>query len=77
MRFYLFRLISVVLVAVALAAVGFGQYKGTPATKEGLIKALKSHQFQTRDFVNLIQSNGVDFLITPATEQELIAAGAG
>jgi tetratricopeptide (TPR) repeat protein len=76
MRFYLFRLVAVVLVAAAAAATGFAQYKGTPATKDGLIKALRSHQFQTRDFVNLIQNNGVDFVMTPAIEQELVAAGA-
>jgi tetratricopeptide (TPR) repeat protein len=61
---------------MAASGAMFGQYKGTPATKDGLIKALKSHQFQTRDFVNLIQSNGVDFVVTPAIEQELVAAGA-
>src|SRR3954462_5161679 len=76
MRFYLFRLVSVVIVAAASASVAFGQYKGTPATKDGLIKALRSHQFQTRDFVNLIQNNGVDFVMTPVVEQELVAAGA-
>ena len=76
MRFFLFRLISVALVVSAAAIAGIGQYKGTPATKDGLIKALRSHQFQTRDFVNLIQSNGVDFVMTPAIEQELVAAGA-
>jgi hypothetical protein len=52
------------------------RYKGAPATKDGLMKALKSHQFQTREFVNLIQNNGVDFEVTPDVEQELVAAGA-
>jgi hypothetical protein len=62
---------------VAAAALSVtAQYKGTPATKDGLIKALRSHQFQTRDFVNLIQNNGVDFQVTPDVEQELVAAGA-
>src|SRR3954470_20305685 len=76
MRFNFFRWITVVFVVAAATTVVIGQYKGTPATKDGLIKALRSHQFQTRDFVNLIQNNGVDFVMTPAVEQELVAAGA-
>jgi hypothetical protein len=76
MRSYLFRsLILCTLAATAVLSVA-AQYKGTPATKDGLIKALRSHQFQTREFVNLIQSNGVDFQVTPEIEQELVAAGA-
>ena len=76
MRFYFFRSIMLAVIVAAVGVGAFGQYKGTAATKDGLIKALKSHQFQTRDFVNLIQSNGVDFVMTPAIEQELVAAGA-
>jgi tetratricopeptide (TPR) repeat protein len=76
MRSYFFRSIALALTMVAMTGAMLAQYKGTPATKDGLVKALKSHQFQTRDFVNLIQSNGVDFVVTPAIEQELVAAGA-
>ena len=75
MRFF-FRSITLTFVVAAATAGVLAQYKGSPATKDGLIKALKSHQFQTRDFVNLIQTNGVDFEVTPAVEQELVAAGA-
>jgi tetratricopeptide (TPR) repeat protein len=75
-RFSFFRSIVVALAIAAASVATYGQYKGAPATKDGLIKALKSHQFQTRDFVNLIQSNGVDFQVTPDVEQELVAAGA-
>src|SRR4051812_39671446 len=73
---YLFRPIALSIVVVAASLMVAGQYKGTAATKDGLIKALKSHQFQTRDFVKLIQNNGVDFQVTPDVEQELVSAGA-
>lgn len=76
MRSYLFRSIIVCMMAATAAVLAIGQYKGVPATKDGLIKALKSHQFQTREFVTLIQNNGVDFQVTPDVEQELVAAGA-
>src|SRR6476646_2641944 len=76
MRSYYFRPIALCMMVAAAALSVTAQYKGTPATKDGLIKALKSHQFQTRDFVNLIQNNGVDFQVTPDVEQELAAAGA-
>src|SRR3954471_17582325 len=73
---YLFRPITLCIMVVAAASMAAGQYKGTPATKDGLIKALRSHQFQTRDFVSLIQNNGVDFVVSAAIEQELVVAGA-
>jgi len=76
MSFYFFRSIFLTLAVAAAAGGVVAQYKGTPATKDGLVKALRSHQFQTRDFVSLIQSNGVDFQVTPEIEQELVAAGA-
>ncbi|MFL6373244.1 MAG: hypothetical protein ACJ73D_01130 [Pyrinomonadaceae bacterium] len=67
---------AVCMMVAAATGLAAGQYKGTAATKDGLIKALRSHQFQTREFVNLIQNNGVDFQVTPEIEQELVAAGA-
>ena len=54
----------------------FAQYKGAPVKKDRLIKALRSKQLQTRDIVAVINSNGVDFTLTPETKQLLIAAGA-
>src|SRR3954469_17794964 len=71
-----FRSIALCILIGATAGLVAGQYKGAAATKDGLIRSLKSHQFQTRDFVNLIQNNGVDFEVTPEIEQELVAAGA-
>lgn len=52
------------------------KYEGAPATKEGLVKALRSKQFQTRDIVQRINAKGVDFQLTPDAESELVAAGA-
>jgi hypothetical protein len=44
--------------------------------KERLLKALRSKQLQTNDIVAVINSNGVDFSLTPETRKALIAAGA-
>lgn len=54
----------------------FAQYKGAPVKKDRLIKALRSKQLQTRDIVAVINSNGVDFLLTSETRRILVAAGA-
>lgn len=52
------------------------QYKGAPVKRDRLIKALRSKQLQTRDIVSVINSNGVDFVLTPETRRILLAAGA-
>jgi hypothetical protein len=54
----------------------FAQYKGAPVKKDRLVKALRSKQLQTRDIVTVINSNGVDFTLTPETKRALISAGA-
>jgi hypothetical protein len=54
----------------------FAQYKGAPVQKERLLRVLQSKQLQTRHIVAIINSNGVDFQLTPAIRKELIAAGA-
>ncbi|MEP6901885.1 MAG: tetratricopeptide repeat protein [Actinomycetota bacterium] len=54
----------------------FAQYKGAPVKKDRLIKALRSRQLQTRDIVAVINSNGVDFRLTPENRKILIDAGA-
>lgn len=54
----------------------FAQYRGAPVKKDRLIKALRSKQLQTNDIVAVINSNGVDFQLTPETRKALIAAGA-
>lgn len=64
----------------ALSAVSseiYGQQSaGNPVSKDKLIRQLRSKQFQTKDFVNILSENGVDFLLTPSVERELVAAGA-
>jgi tetratricopeptide (TPR) repeat protein len=54
----------------------FAQYRGAPVKKERLISVLRSRQLQTRDIVSVINSNGVDFKMTAAIKNLLIAAGA-
>ena len=54
----------------------FAQYKGAPVRKERLINVLRSRQLQTRDIVSVINTNGVDFKLTPEIRKALIAAGA-
>ena len=61
---------------VILAAAGHGQYKGKPVKKDILLNVLRSHQLQTREIVKVINTNGVDFRVTPPVEAELTAAGA-
>ena len=54
----------------------FAQYRGAPVKKNRLLKALRSKQLQTNDIVAVINTNGVDFPLTPETRKALIAAGA-
>lgn len=51
-------------------------YVGTPVTKDGLIKALKLRQFNTVDFVAIINKNGCEFRLTEDSQKELVKAGA-
>lgn len=52
------------------------QYKGAPVKKNRLVQALRLRQLQTRDIVTIINTNGVDFELTPSVKKSLIAAGA-
>lgn len=54
----------------------FAQYKGSPVRKKKLIQVLRSKRLPSRDIVTIINSNGVDFQLTPAIRKELVAAGA-
>ncbi|HXG82450.1 MAG TPA: hypothetical protein VNI84_00355 [Pyrinomonadaceae bacterium] len=73
-------LIKLVLLACWLLSnlqtVGAQRYEGAPTTKQGIIKALASKQFQTREIVQRINARGVDFELTPGVQSELVAAGA-
>lgn len=73
------ELIKISLAGLLIFVTGlnsFAQYKGAPVKKDRLIKALRSKQLQTRDIVTVINSNGVDFALTPETRRNLLAAGA-
>jgi hypothetical protein len=59
-----------------LSSVVAQKYQGTPATKQGIVKALASKQFQTREIVQRINARGVDFELTPGIQSELVAVGA-
>jgi hypothetical protein len=52
------------------------QYKGAPVKKSRLVQAIRSRQLQTRDIVTIINSNGVDFRLTPEIRKTLVSAGA-
>lgn len=54
----------------------FAQYQGSPVQRDRLINVLRSKRFQVRDIVQIITESGVDFHLTPATQNELVAAGA-
>ncbi|MBS1797849.1 MAG: hypothetical protein JSS81_28775 [Acidobacteria bacterium] len=64
------------LLIVTAAFGALAQYRGAPVKRERLIKALRSKQLQTRDIVAVINSNGVDFALTPEARSALVAAGA-
>lgn len=75
------RLKKVVIAALAgvlilTGAAAAQQYKGLPVTKDRLLMALKTKALQTRQIVQTINTNGVDFQLTAAIESELVAAGA-
>ncbi len=67
--------VAILMVILSNTAVS-AQYKGSPVKKEKLLSVLNSRQLQTREIVAVIKSNGVDFQVTPAVEQELTSAGA-
>jgi hypothetical protein len=52
------------------------QYKGLAVKKEKLISVLRSKQLQSREIVDIVKSNGVDFLLSAEVQAELVKAGA-
>lgn len=70
------RVIWVCLLIFAVGFNSFAQYQGAPVKKDKLLKALRSKQLQTEDIVAIINSNGVDFILTPDVRRDLITAGA-
>lgn len=72
-------LVKITIACLLIFAIGvnsFAQYRGAPVKKARLIKALRSKQLQSEDIVAVINSNGVDFILTPDVRKSLIAAGA-
>lgn len=65
---------SFLILCAAIAAPA--QYKGEPVKRDRLINTLRSKQFQTRDIIQVINENGVDFRLDAATQNQLVAAGA-
>ena len=51
-------------------------YTGEPVTQYGLLKVLNAKQYQTRQIIQVITSQGVDFRLTSAIRSELAEAGA-
>lgn len=78
MKYNNLRLVATAFLFLVIvgSATLFAQYQGEPVKRDRLIQTLKSKRFQTRDIVQIINENGVDFRMTPATESELVAAGA-
>ncbi len=52
------------------------KYTGDSVKLFGLVDTLKSKQYQTRQIVTVIESQGVNFRLTADAKKELIAAGA-
>ena len=76
-KWVLLRFVVLTVIFVVFLSTGvLGQYKGSPVKKEKLVSVLRSHQLQTREIVEVIQTNGVDFQVTLDVEQELVSAGA-
>jgi hypothetical protein len=64
------------LLVLSASASLVAQYKGNPVKKDKLVSVLRSRQLQTREIVNVIKANGVDFQVTDLVAAELTGAGA-
>lgn len=70
------RIIYLFIIVVFVVSGTIHGQANKPTTRAGLVKTLRSKQFQTRQIVGFIEQRGVDFKLTPDVEEELIAAGA-
>ncbi len=76
-RDHKFNLIFLAASLVLLAPLAvFAQYRGEPVQRDRLIDTLRSKRFQSRDIVEIIKENGVDFKLSAVTQNQLVAAGA-
>lgn len=64
------------LIITAYGNIFAQQYKGLAVKKEKLISVLRSKQLQTREIVEIVKSNGVDFQLSAEVQTELVKAGA-
>src|SRR5215216_987975 len=67
---------AVLFVCLTTTSAALAQYKGAPVKKDKLVSVLRSRQLQTREIVNVIKSNGVDFQVNDLIAAELTGAGA-
>ncbi len=74
-RQYFTLMIALALLVVAPLGAS-GQPGGDPVKRDRLVKVLRSKRFQTRDIVQIIRENGVDFRLNSEIQNELVAAGA-
>ncbi len=68
--------ISLLIWLSAATMEAYAQYRGSPVKRDRLVQVLRSKQFQTREIIQIIKEHGVDFRLTPATQNELVSAGA-
>lgn len=72
----LFRQLFLIVLVLSSGIAALAQYRGNPVKKDKLVDVLRSRQLQTREIVDVIKSNGVDFPMTQPVEVELTSAGA-
>ena len=68
--------LAAVFLFVGHAAPGAPAQAKKPISKEGLLKAIRINGLSTAELVQQIEQRGVSFVVTPAVEQEMLAAGA-
>jgi hypothetical protein len=73
---FLLILVAIGTILLSLTDAKAQKYTGPSVTKVRLIKTIQSKQFAVPLIVKQIQISGVDFELTPAVEEELLAASA-
>lgn len=76
MYFSLCKILAASILMASVSVETFAQYRGEPVKRDRLVQVLRSKRFPSRDIVQIINENGVDFRLTPATQNQLVAAGA-
>lgn len=64
------------LIVFAVVASGYAQKKALPVVKEGLLNELRQPGFNPSAMVKFIKLHGVNFVVTPDLEAQLLSAGA-